>query len=295
MNWGRQGFQPTQEVEMRKRAKGAGALLTFLILGAPRIKLPRRHNIEGIEDPEAAQAYDRLSRMPQFALLRALLVRELWTYQPHGNLADIGCGPGYLLRVLAQAFPSLHLVGIDLSREMIETAAHNFEAAGMGERVEFRVGDSAQLPLEDGSLDFAVSSLSLHHWSDPQRALGEIHRVLKPGGQMLLFDLRRDVRRWFYALFRFVSRFVVPAPLRHLGEPLGSLLSSYTRAEMRQIMATSPFRERRVRGGPVWFYLPDWMAHKNVLQVVRHMRRVQHLAKHELQTTIQKRLPLSAV
>jgi NADPH:quinone reductase-like Zn-dependent oxidoreductase len=45
----------------------------------------------------------------------------------------------------------------------------------------------------------------------------------------------------------------------------------------------------------VGFYLPDWMAQKNVLQIVNDMRRVQHLAKHELQTTIQKRLPLTAV
>ncbi len=240
---------------MKKRAVAAVALLTVLVLGAPRIKLPRRPNIEGIEDPEAARAYDRLSHMPQFALLRALVVRELRKYQPHGTLADIGCGPGYLLGVLAHAFPSLHLVGIDLSKEMIETAAHNFEAVGMGERVEFRVGDSEQLPLGDGSLDFAVSSFSLHHWSGPQRAIGEMHRVLKPSGQMLLFDLRRDVRQWFYALLRFVSRFVVPAPLRYLGEPLGSLLSSYTLAEMRQVMATSAFREWTVQGGPIWQFV----------------------------------------
>lgn len=59
------------------------------------------------------------------------------------------------------------------------------------------MGDVAGLPLPDGALDWAVSSLSLHHWSDPDRALGEICRVLKPGGQMLLFDLRRDPRRPF--------------------------------------------------------------------------------------------------
>ncbi len=45
----------------------------------------------------------------------------------------------------------------------------------------------------------------------------------------------------------------------------------------------------------VGFYLPDWMARKNILQIVDDMRRVQRLAKHELQTTIQKRLALSAV
>jgi NADPH2:quinone reductase len=45
----------------------------------------------------------------------------------------------------------------------------------------------------------------------------------------------------------------------------------------------------------IGFYLPDWMAQKNILEIVNDMRRVQRLAKHELQTTIQKRLPLSAV
>ena len=49
--------------------------------------------------------------------------------------------------------------------------------------------------------------------------------------------------------------------------------------------------DKRVAG----FYLPDWIAKKNVLQVLMDMRRVQHLATHELQTTIHKRFPLSAV
>ncbi len=247
---------------MNKRAIAAGTALAFLIAAAPRTHLPRRHNLEGIEDPEAARAYDRLSRLPHFALLRALVVRQVMQYRPQGQLADIGCGPGYLLAALARAFPDLDLVGIDLSEEMIAAARHNLEAAGLGARVDYRVGDSEQLPLEDNSLDFAVSSLSLHHWSDPPRALDEIYRVCKPGGQMLLFDLRRDVRRGYYAFFRLVTRCVVPAPLRYLGEPLGSLLSSYTPDETWRMLAASPFQQGTVQGGPIWQFV--W-AQKNAL------------------------------
>ena len=77
-----------------------------------------------------------------------------------------------------------------------------------------------------GGWDTVVSTLSLHHWPDPKQALEEIHRVLKPGGQFLIFDLRRDARRFVYWLLRFAKIFVVPAAIRRVNEPVGSALAS---------------------------------------------------------------------
>ncbi len=240
---------------MRIRLVLFATLLIAIILGSPRVRLSRRRSHEGIEDPEAAKAYDWISRWPQFRFLRRLVVDEMARYNPRGTVVDIGCGPGYLLAVMARAFPDTQLVGVDLSEEMTATAARNLAALGPARPVEFRTGDVHDLPFEDGTVDFAVSSLSLHHWSDPRHALEEIYRILRPGGQMLVFDLRRDVRRGFYGLFRLATRFVVPAPLRRFGEPLGSLLSSYTPAEVWERLSTTPFARRRVKAGPLWFFV----------------------------------------
>jgi SAM-dependent methyltransferase len=109
--------------------------------------------------------------------------------------------------------------------------------------------------MPDGELDFAVSTLSLHHWSHPSLGLAEIHRVLRPGGQLLLFDLRRDTRRFFLWLLRFGQGVVVPEPLRRANEPLGSLQSSYSVAELESLLARSPFKEHRIQGGTAWVFV----------------------------------------
>jgi ubiquinone/menaquinone biosynthesis C-methylase UbiE len=232
-----------------------GILVTaFIILGFSRITFPRRSSFEGIEDPESAQAYDRISRWPQFRMLRRMIVGKLAKYQPKGILADIGCGPGYLTTLITQRHRHLHVVGFDTSYEMIRTATLNASTLDLSDRVEFREGDVSSLPMPEGTLDFAVSTLSLHHWSDPNQGLAEFHRVLKPGGQLLVFDLRRDSRRFFYWLLRFAQMCVVPAALRRINEPLGSLLSSYTAAEVENLFARSPFSDWRIEGGPAWVF-----------------------------------------
>jgi ubiquinone/menaquinone biosynthesis C-methylase UbiE len=231
-----------------------GVVIIVLGLGLTRVALPRRAGFEEIEDPEAAQAYDQISRWPQFRFLRRMIVAKLSRHKPRGTLADIGCGPGRLVILIAQRHRGLHVMGVDSAREMIRVATLNASALGLGEQVEFREGDVGSLPLADGALDFAVSTLSLHHWSDPGLGLAETHRVLKEGGEFLLFDLRRDARRFFYFLLRFAQGVVVPTGLRRANEPLGSLLSSYTLAEVRDLLARSPFREWSVEGGAGWFF-----------------------------------------
>jgi SAM-dependent methyltransferase len=103
---------------------------------------------------------------------------------------EIGSGPGELALEIARRLPGAEVVGIDVAEAMVDRATGRARAEGLEQRARFQLADAAALPLADGSFDVVVSTLSLHHWSDPAAVFAEIARVLRPGGVALVYDLR---------------------------------------------------------------------------------------------------------
>jgi ubiquinone/menaquinone biosynthesis C-methylase UbiE len=111
---------------------------------------------------------------------------------PEGAVVlDIGTGPGRVPLLVARRCPGLVVEGVDLSAEMIERATRTAAEAGASAgRLTYRVADVRTLPHADGSVDLVVSSLSLHHWVDVPAGLAEIRRVLRPGAEAWIYDVR---------------------------------------------------------------------------------------------------------
>jgi len=233
-----------------------GGLAAALLFAAWRVYESRaRERVvshEALDDPEIAQAFNRIACMPQMRLMRWFVARRAVAMKQAGQAADLGCGPGYLVVKLAQTAPGLQVTGIDLSDEMLVEAERYARHSGLGARVGFRKGDVRDIPFPDGSLDLVVSTASLHHWSHPVSVFDEIARVLRPGGSFLVFDLRRDMSAPFYLFLWFATHVIVPRALRRVREPLGSRNASFTPQEVAQMAGQSHLTGWRVSQGPLW-------------------------------------------
>ena len=130
---------------------------------------------------EAAPRYDR-----QIAFLERHWFtggREWVCSRAHGRVLEIAVGTG---RNLPFYRPDVTITGIELSTEMLALARKR--AAELGLTADLREGDAQALPFADGSFDTVLCALSLCTIPDPARAIGEMDRVLAPGGTLLLID-----------------------------------------------------------------------------------------------------------
>jgi SAM-dependent methyltransferase len=115
------------------------------------------------------------------------------------RVLDVGCGRGLMLIGAARRLPDGRAIGIDvwqsadLSGNRIESTLDNVRREGVADRVEVRTADMRNMPFPDESFDVIVSRFAIHNLydgADRARAIAEIARVLKPGGRVVIDDIR---------------------------------------------------------------------------------------------------------
>jgi ubiquinone/menaquinone biosynthesis C-methylase UbiE len=121
------------------------------------------------------------------------------------SVLDVGCGGGQSCIRMKERFPSLRLIGIDLSADQIARARQRAQRKGYV--IQFEVGDAQHLTFPDASFDVVFSFGSAKHWPDPLKGIGECWRVLKPGGELLVADATSDATREEVNNFYKISHF----------------------------------------------------------------------------------------
>jgi len=145
------------------------------------------------------------------------------------SVLDVGCGTGKLLRRATTYWPEAQLIGVDPANGMIEMAKR------LTPNATFSTGMAEALPLQDASVDLALSTSSFHHWQDQAAGIREIARVLRPGGYFLLVDA--SFPDWLVRVFR-LKRFHSPAQLRTLFIQAGLQVQTQQKLAWRRWLAT---------------------------------------------------------
>ncbi|HWQ20592.1 MAG TPA: methyltransferase domain-containing protein [Methanotrichaceae archaeon] len=132
--------------------------------------------------------------------------------RPGELAADIGCGTGFITEGLIHR--GLKIIAVDQSQAMLDEMKSKLLGI---EGIEYRLGGSERLPIQDQSLDYAFANMYLHHVESPQAAIKEMTRALNPGGKLIITDLdehsfeflmrehhdrwmgfkRESIQRWF--------------------------------------------------------------------------------------------------
>ncbi len=114
------------------------------------------------------------------------LAEALLKVTNHGVVADLGAGEGTLAQMLARQ--AEQVIAVDISPKMVEFGRELARRHEL-QNLEYRLGDIEEPPLEDASVDLAFLSQALHHAGNPQHALEQAYRIVKPGGRLVVLDL----------------------------------------------------------------------------------------------------------
>jgi ubiquinone/menaquinone biosynthesis C-methylase UbiE len=167
---------------------------------------------------------------------------------PGARLLEVAPGPGYLAVAIAKLGP-YEVVGLDISRSFVRIARRH--AADAGVDIEFRQGDAAALPFPDGAFDFIVCRAAFKNFGNPVGALEEMHRALRPGGEALVIDMRRDA-----------TNAALDAAVRDMGlGPVSAVLNrfifrqlrkrAYSSADFRRMAEATPFGGAEIVESPM--------------------------------------------
>jgi SAM-dependent methyltransferase len=153
-----------------------------------------------LDGATVSRLIDRLEfrgRDPFFVQMRDAYLDRM-ALDPGATVLEVGCGTGVVVRALVQrAGFSGTVIGIDPSPVFIDAARKLAAEEGLADRIQLEVGDGHALTFPDAHFDAVLAHTVISHVTDPRALLGECARVVRPGGQVAVFD--GDYASWTFA------------------------------------------------------------------------------------------------
>ena len=172
-------------------------------------------------------SYDRLNRILSFGIDQVWRKRMI-KFLPQKNgqdLLDIATGTGdQIMHVFRQTERVGKAVGIDLAEKMLEIAQAKIKNKSYKDKVSFQVGSAVDLPFPNESFDSLTISFGVRNFSNLEKALQECHRVLRPGGRLLILEFSMPTHAFVRVFYLFYLRHILP----RVGKIVSKNSSAYT-------------------------------------------------------------------
>ncbi len=206
--------------------------------------------IERVLEPEAMDSADEAGEydLMDHAAVNAAFVADLLaavaatanrSLLRDGFVIDVGTGTARIPGELCHQEPACRVVGVDLAHEMLRVGQRNVTNAGLAGRVVLQRARVTALPFRDACAPVLMSNSLIHHLPDPVAAVGEMYRVVSPGGVVFVRDLFRPASRSeLDHLVHVHAADATPAQRQLFAD---SLHAAFTLDEVRGIVRTFPF------------------------------------------------------
>jgi demethylmenaquinone methyltransferase/2-methoxy-6-polyprenyl-1,4-benzoquinol methylase len=194
--------------------------------------------------------YDLLNRLLSMGIdirWRRVALRMLRERGIPGRVLDVATGTADLALALAADLPEAEVIGVDLSEGMLGVGRQKVERNGLRARVRLEQADAENLPFEDGAFDAVTVAFGVRNFENLDKGLGELQRVLRPGGHLMVLEFSRPTSPLVKGLMNLYSRSLMPA--------LGGWLSkdraayAYLPASVQVFPEGAAFEERLSRAG----------------------------------------------
>jgi 2-polyprenyl-3-methyl-5-hydroxy-6-metoxy-1,4-benzoquinol methylase len=191
------------------------------------------HAVEPISGDQTVRQYaDRHEKRPR--LMYRTFLKSMEGIRPSGKCLEVGAGTGALSCLVAREHPGIAITAADISPHMVDLARRNVRENGLERAVRCVCVDvnSDKEMGRLGTFDLVYSTYSLHHWSDPRRALINLRAALTDGGMLYILDLRRV---WWLYLLPGNGGFISSVRASYQPAEIGNMLkeSGFTKCEVR--------------------------------------------------------------
>lgn len=166
----------------------------------------KKEQVEEMFD-NIAPTYDRLNHIMSLnidRLWRRRVMRLVRRTRAHA-IMDVATGTGDLAIAMAKKINEAHILGVDLSEEMLSVARSKVERLGLSERISLEKGDAENLDMvADGTIDVATVAFGVRNFENIEGGLSEIYRTLKAGGKLVVLEFsmpRNRFIRWIYSQY----------------------------------------------------------------------------------------------